>query len=93
MCVVSYYSLYTTIFVTRLCQLKGFFVNRGYSENLVEGQISRVKNLNRRELIFKERNYDHEKSDRMSLVLNYHPALLNVHRVLKELHAIGKYVS
>ena len=38
----------------RVCQLKGFFVNRGYSENLVEGQISRVKNLNHRELFSKK---------------------------------------
>ena len=29
-----------------LCQLKGIFVNRGYSENSLEGQISRVRNLN-----------------------------------------------
>ena len=48
----------------------------------MEGQISRVKNLNDKKLIFKERNYDLEKSDHMSLVLNYHPALLNVHHVL-----------
>ena len=33
-------------------------------------------------------NYDQEKSARMSLVLNYHPALLNVHRELKELQVI-----
>ena len=39
----------------RVCQLKGFFVNRGYSENPV---------------------------------LNYHPALLNVHSGLKELQVI-----
>ena len=57
--------------------IEGFFVNRGYSENSVEGQISRVKNLDRRELIFKERNYDQEKSDHISLVLNYHPALMS----------------
>ena len=54
----------------------------------MEGQISRVKNLNHRGLCFEERNYDQEKSDCMSLVLNYHPALLNVHRELKELQVI-----
>ena len=54
----------------------------------MEGQISRVKNLNHKELFFKERNYDQEKSDRMSLVLSYHPAFLNVHHELKELQVI-----
>ena len=54
----------------------------------MEGQISRVKHLNCRELIFKQRSYDQEKSDCLSLVLNYHPVLLNVHCVLKELQAI-----
>ena len=33
-------------------------------------------------------NYDQEKSDRMSLVLNDHPALLNVHRKLKKLQVM-----
>ena len=54
----------------------------------MEGQISRVKNLNHTELFFKERNYDQEKSDCMCLVLNNHLAFLNVHRELKELQVI-----
>ena len=33
-------------------------------------------------------NCDQEKSDRMSLFFNYHPALLNVHREVKELQVI-----
>ena len=69
-----------------LVDLKGFLVNRGYKEDFVNSQCSRVTEVRRAELLCKNQKRDWDKKERVVLVLNYHFAMLKVHRIFRELH-------
>ena len=45
-------------------------------------------NQNRKDLVFNERNSLSKKIDRMAIFLDYHPALLDLHRILRELQLL-----
>ena len=68
-------------------ELKGFLVQRGYSERFVEQQILKEKMKNRKVLMLGAKKSS-EKCARIPIVLDYHPALLDLHKVFRELQPI-----
>ena len=68
--------------------LKGFQVNRGYKEDLVDSQCSRVREIGRSELSCGNQKRSRDKKERMVLLPNSHPALLKIHRILRELQVL-----
>ena len=70
---------------TRVNELKSFLLKRGYKRDFIDAQIDRVKNVDRLPLLEGEGIHGSEGSSRVVLNLDYHPALLDVHRILREL--------
>ena len=68
--------------------LKGFLINRVYKVDLVDSQCSRVREVRRSEVLCRNQKRGRDKKERMVLVLNYHPALLKIHRILRELQVL-----
>ena len=64
----------------RLSDLESWLVKRGYKSETVKPEIERVINLDRALLLRKQPK---EKSELLTLVLTYHPALSKVHDILK----------
>ena len=71
--------------------LKGFLINRGYKEDLADSQCSRVTEVRRSELSCKNQKRGRDEKERLVLVVNYHPALLRIHRILRELHVLVEW--
>ena len=73
------------VYKTKEEELKGFLLRRGYKRGFVDKQIGRVNCLDRDVLLkgTEERNLD--RSDRLVLTLDFHPALQAVHGILREL--------
>ena len=69
-------------FNDRVGELKGWLLNRGYGENEVLEQISKVRGRDRLSLLDGQPKTKDDK--RISLVLAYHPALNKVYEILKE---------
>ena len=67
----------------RLKELETWFTNRDYNLKKVGLEIERVKNMNRSDLLSKCKN---EIDNRITLVLNYHPALTKVYEILQKAH-------
>ena len=69
-------------FDDRVGELKGWLCNRGYGENEVLEQISKVRGRDRLSLLDRQPKTKDDK--RIPLVLTYHPALNKVYEILKE---------
>ena len=69
-------------FDDRAGELKGWLCNRGYGENEVLEQISKVRGHDRLSLLDRQPKTKDDK--RITLVLTYHPALNKVYEILKE---------
>ena len=69
-------------FNERVGELKWWLLNRGYGENEVLEQISKVCNRDRLSLLEWQPKTEDDK--RIPLVLTYHPALNKVYEVLKD---------
>ena len=65
--------------------MKSFLLKRGYKRDFINDQIGRVKNVDHFSLLERKRIRDSEGNRRMVLNLDSHPALLDVHRILREL--------
>ena len=76
------------VYDKRIKELKGFLVKRGYRENFVEQQVEMTMNKSRENLVCNQRNPLSEKMDRIPITLDYHPVLLHLHRVLRELQPL-----
>ena len=70
---------------TRVNELKSFLLKRGYKRDFIDVKIARVKNVDRLSLLEGKGIRGSEGSSRMVLILDYHPALLDVLRILREL--------
>lgn len=73
-------------------QLKSVLEKRGYSRNLVENQIERVRRLKRSDLLedgSRSRRLDSQQQ--ITLVIDYHPALLDVYKILRDLQILVEY--
>ena len=67
----------------RLIQLKQWLVNRGYKEDHVDSEVERVNLVERASLLQKrEKKIDNS----ITLVLTYHPALIQVYEILQKAH-------
>ena len=69
-------------FDDRVGELKGWLCNRGYGENEVLEQISKVRGRDCLSLLDRQPKTKDDK--RIPLVLTYHPALSKVYEILKE---------
>ena len=73
------------VYQTRVNYLKSFLLKRGYKRDFIDNQIGLVKNVDHFSLLEGKGIRDSEGSSRMLLNLDSHPALLDVHRILREL--------
>lgn len=73
-------------------QLKSVLEKRGYSRNLVENQIERVRRLKRSDLLEDgSRSSRLDSQQQITLVIDYHPALLDVYKILRDLQILVEY--
>ena len=72
--------------------MKGFFIKRGYNEDLIYSQVGRVFNLDRSSVVKdgKKRGLETGRLcvDRTALTLDFYPTLLGVHRILRDLQVL-----
>ena len=70
--------------------MKGFLIKRGYNEDLIDSQVGWVFNLDRSSVLedSKKRGLKKDYVDRMVLTLDFHPALLGVHGILRDLQVL-----
>ena len=69
-------------FDSRVTDLKSWLLDRGYTEGDINGQVNMVKGLDRTSILFRQQQ---SKDDiRIPLVVTYHPALHEVHEVLRQ---------
>ena len=69
---------------SRIEDFEHWFCSRGYKKQIVDSEIQKVHSMNREKLLKKREKQD--KNDSLTLVLTYHPALNNVHEILKKKH-------
>ena len=62
--------------------LKTWLLDRGYTEGDIDGQVDRVKDLDRASLL--SRQQQPKDDTRIPLVFTYHPALHRVYEVLRQ---------
>ena len=70
---------------SRLDDLKGFLIKRGYDQSFIDKQFVRVRNCNHAVMQGQQAK---KKEDRICLVLDFHPALKELFGILHELHSI-----
>ena len=68
----------------RLEDLSNWLVNRGYKQEIVSQQIHRVDAIDRETLLIKHPKQNNIET--LTLTLTYHPALKNVHEILRKAH-------
>ena len=69
-------------FDVRVGELNGWLFNRGYGENEVLEQISKVRGRDRLSLLDRQPKTKDDKT--IPLILTYHPVLNKVYEILKE---------
>ena len=70
----------------RIKEIKGFLVKRGFRASFVEQQVERTRNKSREDLVYNQKNpFCQKKMDRIPIILDYHPALLDLHTVFRGL--------
>ena len=72
-------------FESRLGELKGFLVKRGYNSELVENQFDRVRLLDRSILFNQDRGQIRRDNNRSICVIDYHPTLRELYGIFREL--------
>ena len=70
---------------SRLDDLRGFLMERGYDQSFIDKQFVRVRNCNHAVMQGQQAK---KKEDRICLVLDFHPALKELFGILHELHSI-----
>ena len=75
----------------RLVDLKGVLVKSDYNGDFVDSQCSRMTESRGSELLCIDRKRSRDKNEKIVLVLYYHPALLKIHRILRELHVLAEW--
>ena len=77
------------VFKERLKELEGNLVKRGFKKNLIDEQFFKAKAKRREDLLFQNiRSKAKEKSMRIPLVVNFHPALSGIGKVVNSLWPI-----
>ena len=76
------------VFKRRENELKGFLWKRDYERGFVDEQICRVNGLDRDVLLNGTGKRNSDRSDRLVLTLDFHPALQVVHSILRELQTL-----
>ena len=75
-------------FESRLGELKGFLVKRGYNSEFVENQFDRVRLFDRSILFNQDRGRIRRDNNRGTFVIDYHPALREHYGIFRELQII-----
>ena len=77
------------VFEERLKDLRGHFVKRGFKKGLVDEQLLRAKVKKREDPLCQDtRNQRKENSNRIPLVVNFHPALSGIGKIVHSLWPI-----
>ena len=72
------------VFDKRLKELKGHFVKRSFKKNMIENQFEKAKAKRREDLLYQDTNRN-KQVKRMSLVVNFHPALSGIGKIRESL--------
>ena len=75
------------VFDTRLKELKSHFVKRAFRKNMIENQFEKAKAKRRENLLYPDKNRD-KQVKRMSLVVNFHPTLSGIGKIIESLWPI-----
>ena len=71
------------IFEERLKELRGHFIKRGFESKVVDSQISKARTKSRESLLCQDtRNRKSSGKDRMPLVIDFHPALSGISKII-----------
>ena len=73
----------TTDFENHLQELKERLVNPGYHKKSIDQQFSKVKTIDRNELL-KEKTHDKETQNKTPLVLTYNRFLSNISNIVRK---------
>ena len=73
----------TTDFEYHLQELKEILVNQGYIKKSIDQQFSKVKTIDRNELL-KEKTHDKETQNKIPLVLTYNRFLPNISNIVRK---------
>ena len=76
------------VFESRLQELKGFLVKRGYNSEFVESQFKRVRFLDRSALFKRGSEQTRRESNKSTFIIDYHPALREIYGIFRELQNI-----
>jgi hypothetical protein len=72
------------VFESRLQELKGFLVKRGYNSEFVESQFKRVRFLDRSALFKRGSEQTRRENNESTFIIDYHPALREIYGIFRD---------